>query len=61
MIVWCGVLTGLCLWGGAGAVWGGAGGLWAGAALAGAVFADSAGLQPAPYAMLADMFHYQVR
>lgn len=32
----------------------------AAAALALAVAADSAGLQPAPYALLADMFHYQV-
>ncbi|KAJ8710940.1 hypothetical protein PYW08_009455 [Mythimna loreyi] len=61
LIVWCGVATGLCLLGGAGAVWGALGGAWAGALLAGAVFADSAGLQPAPYAMLADMFTYQYR
>ncbi|XP_045455946.1 solute carrier family 2, facilitated glucose transporter member 6-like [Melitaea cinxia] len=33
----------------------------AAAALALAVAADSAGLQPAPYALLADMFHYQFR
>ncbi|XP_063833831.1 facilitated trehalose transporter Tret1-like [Ostrinia nubilalis] len=52
--------TGGCLAAGAGAAWAGRGG-WAGAALAGAVAADNAGLQPAPYAMLADMFHYQFR
>ncbi|CAH2057528.1 unnamed protein product, partial [Iphiclides podalirius] len=33
----------------------------AGVALAAAVAADSAGLQPAPYALLADMFHYEYR
>ncbi|PZC79341.1 hypothetical protein B5X24_HaOG216490 [Helicoverpa armigera] len=59
LMVWCGLITGVCLCGGAGAVR--AGGAGAGVALAAAVFADSAGLQPAPYAMLADMFHYQYR
>lgn len=59
--MWCALATGLCLLGAAGVVWSGYGGAWAGALLAGAVFADSAGLQPAPYAMLADMFTYQVR
>ncbi|KAH9643269.1 hypothetical protein HF086_005931 [Spodoptera exigua] len=39
----------------------GARGRGGGAALAGAVFADSAGLQPAPYAMLADAFEYEFR
>ncbi|CAG9792601.1 unnamed protein product [Diatraea saccharalis] len=68
LLVWCGVLTALCLCaGGACAAWaagaaGGAGAArWgAGAALAGAVGADSAGLQSAPYALLADMFTYPV-
>lgn len=60
-MVWCGVATSACLCGGAGALWGGATGWWAGGALAGAVFADSAGLQPAPYAMLADAFEYEFR
>ncbi|XP_063897629.1 probable metabolite transport protein CsbC [Helicoverpa armigera] len=59
LMVWCGLITGVCLCGGAGAVR--AGGAGAGVVLAAAVFADSAGLQPAPYAMLADMFHYQYR
>ncbi|XP_075985628.1 uncharacterized protein LOC142982829 [Anticarsia gemmatalis] len=61
LMVWCGLCTGACLALGAGAVAGGARALWPAAALALAVFADSAGLQPAPYAMLADMFDYEYR
>lgn len=45
---------------GAAAVQWAAGGLWVALALGAAVFADSAGLQPAPYAVLADMFDYEV-
>ncbi|KAM3956831.1 LOW QUALITY PROTEIN: putative metabolite transport protein CsbC [Aphomia sociella] len=48
--------------GGAAVRWGARdGGALAGAALAAAVGVDSAGLEPAPYALLADMFHYQYR
>lgn len=59
LLVWGAVATGASLGAGAGAVWAGSrrGAL---AALAAAVFADSAGLQPAPYALLAEMFTYQV-
>ncbi|KPJ20249.1 Sugar transporter ERD6-like 16 [Papilio machaon] len=66
MIVWSGVTTGLGLALGAAllplrplAVLGGV--APAGLALAVAVAADSAGLQPAPYALLADMFNYKYR
>ncbi|XP_013182766.1 PREDICTED: probable metabolite transport protein CsbC isoform X1 [Papilio xuthus] len=66
MIVWSGVTTGLGLALGAAllplrplAVLGGV--APAGLALAAAVAADSVGLQPAPYALLADMFNYKYR
>lgn len=65
MIVWSGLTTGLGLALGAAllplsplAALGGV--APAGLALAAAVAADSAGLQPAPYALLADMFNYKV-
>ncbi|CAK1591375.1 unnamed protein product [Parnassius mnemosyne] len=65
LIVWSALCTGAFLAAGAVLVaWprlrvGGA--RAAGLALAAAVAADSAGLQPAPYALLADMFHYEFR
>ncbi|CAG4952010.1 unnamed protein product [Parnassius apollo] len=65
LIVWSALCTGLCLAAGAALVArprlrvGGV--RAAGLALAAAVAADSAGLQPAPYALLADMFHYEFR
>ncbi|XP_038218588.1 facilitated trehalose transporter Tret1-like [Zerene cesonia] len=75
LIVWCawgvggalataGVLLGAGRVWGAGAVGGmeGAGGVQGAAlAIAVAVAIDAVGLQPAPYALLADMFHYQYR
>ncbi|XP_072948394.1 uncharacterized protein [Epargyreus clarus] len=64
LIVWCAAGTGAALAAaaalvGAGGAAGGAGG--AAVALAVAVAVDSAGLQPAPYSLLADMFHYEYR
>lgn len=59
-MIWGGLVTGASLALAAGAVRLAAGAPWAAAALGAAVFADSAGLQPAPYAMLADMFDYEV-
>lgn len=53
-------MTGVAMLCGAAAVQWAAGGLWVALALGAAVFADSAGLQPAPYAVLADMFDYEV-
>lgn len=53
-------LTGGLLGVGAALVRWGGGGVGAAAALGGAVAADSLGMQPAPYALLADMFTYQV-
>lgn len=64
LIILTGMATAACLGVGAGALWLGSGAradLWTTLALAGAVGFDSAGLQPAPYAVLADMFHYEVR
>ncbi|KAJ0171575.1 hypothetical protein K1T71_013125 [Dendrolimus kikuchii] len=61
LLVVCSVSTGICLTTAAIAVWLGAASGWAAALLAGAVAFDSAGMQPAPYALLADMFHYQYR
>ncbi|CAH0402964.1 unnamed protein product [Chilo suppressalis] len=61
LLVWAAVVTALCLASGGAAVLAARGaGAGAGVALAAAVGADSAGLQTAPYALLADMFHYQV-
>ncbi|XP_026318267.1 uncharacterized protein LOC113229012 [Hyposmocoma kahamanoa] len=62
LIIMTGLATAACLGAGAGAIWLGTGvraDLWTTLALAGAVGFDSAGLQPAPYAVLADMFHYE--
>ncbi|CAB3244810.1 unnamed protein product [Arctia plantaginis] len=61
LMIWGGMVTGVSLALAAVAVQVAAGGPWAAAALGSAVFADSAGLQPAPYAMLADMFDYEYR
>ncbi|CAB3249350.1 unnamed protein product [Arctia plantaginis] len=61
LISWCGLVTGMSMLCGAAAVQWAAGGLWMAIALGTAVFADSAGLQPAPYAVLADMFDYEYR
>ncbi|CAK1543327.1 unnamed protein product [Leptosia nina] len=60
LIVWCAWLAGGALAAAAAALW------WqqpegAALAIALAVAADAAGLQPAPYALLADMFHYEYR
>ncbi|XP_047539997.1 solute carrier family 2, facilitated glucose transporter member 8-like [Vanessa atalanta] len=59
LLVVCAVLTGAAL--ALAAVLTGVTAVGATAAIAVAVAADSAGLQPAPYALLADMFHYQYR
>ncbi|CAG4939866.1 unnamed protein product [Colias eurytheme] len=69
LIVWCawgvgGALATAAVLLGVGGVEGagGAGGVQGAAlAIAVAVAIDAAGLQPAPYALLADMFHYQYR
>lgn len=60
LLVTSAFVTGGCLALATAAAWLGRG-QWAGLALAGAVAADNVGLQPAPYALLADMFHYQVK
>ncbi|XP_064075063.1 solute carrier family 2, facilitated glucose transporter member 8-like [Vanessa tameamea] len=59
LLVVCAVLTGAAL--ALAAALTGVTAVGATAAIAVAVAADSAGLQPAPYALLADMFHYQYR
>ncbi|XP_045762979.1 high-affinity hexose transporter HXT6-like [Maniola jurtina] len=59
LLIWCAVLTGVFL---ALAAWlVGISTSGTAVAIAFAIAADSAGLQPAPYAVLADMFHYQYR
>lgn len=58
LLIWCAVLTGTSLALAAWLVGVSTGGT--AIAIAAAIAADSAGLQPAPYAILADMFHYQV-
>lgn len=68
LLVSCAALTGAALavaaWGASGGAAGAGESVGAGvvvpAAISVAVAADAAGLQPAPYALLADMFHYQV-
>ncbi|XP_046973634.1 solute carrier family 2, facilitated glucose transporter member 8-like, partial [Vanessa cardui] len=59
LLVMCAVLTGAAL--ALAAALTGVTAVGATVAIAIAVAADSAGLQPAPYAVLADMFHYQYR
>ncbi|CAH2251916.1 jg13817 [Pararge aegeria aegeria] len=59
LLIWCGLLTGISMSIAAWLV--GVSTSGTAIAIAVAIAADSAGLQPAPYAVLADMFHYQYR
>ncbi|XP_049880352.1 probable metabolite transport protein CsbC, partial [Pectinophora gossypiella] len=61
LIVWTALICGGCLAVGAGLAWSGAGAATLAGLLGVAVAADSLGMQPAPYALLADMFHYRYR
>ncbi|KAJ2940965.1 hypothetical protein O0L34_g10227 [Tuta absoluta] len=61
LIVWTAVICAGCLVTGTTLAWVGGSATWLAVALAGAVAADSLGMQPAPYALLADMFHYRYR
>ncbi|KAI5639222.1 sugar transporter domain-containing protein [Phthorimaea operculella] len=61
LIVWTAVICAGCLVTGTTLAWVGGSATWLAVALAGAVAADSLGMQPAPYALLADMFDYRYR
>ncbi|XP_041977041.1 probable metabolite transport protein CsbC [Aricia agestis] len=60
LLVWCATLTGIALAASAVLVYFGSP-TFAAVGLAAAVAADAAGLQPAPYSLLADMFDYEFR